>query len=310
MCFPASLFAARAYYEEVEQPGWFTFSRPAESNPEDQLSHAEQLRDEGRLRKAAKQFRHLVRYWPQSPAAADAQYRYAQVLHERGKLGQAFEAFEHLLEEYTGMIPHDTVLEEMLVIAEAVRDRRRGQFFFFPGFESPERAIPLLETIITNGPQWERAPEVQLMIGDIQMELDRLEEAIRSYDRVQSNYPRSPEAQEAVFAKARALYQLVEEFPRDLEGIEMALYAAAQYVRQYPDSPRRSEAIEYMESLRDRLAHAEFKKAVFYDKKAKKPEAALIVYEQFLQQFPDTRWADEARARTHQLQEKTKDTHE
>ncbi len=301
---PATVEAKRPYYEEEREPRRFRLLRPKMDAPDRQLAYANELREAGRRRGARRQYRALVRYWPNTPEAAHAQYARAQLLEERGRLFRASEEYATLLENYTGMVPHAQVLERKFEIAETIREQRRARFLIFPGFHAPERAIPVLESIVEHGPRWERAPDAQLLIGQIKEDTGKLEEAIIAYDRVEFRYPRSPQVEEAAFGKARALYQLSQEYPNHVDGAETAMHALAIFVRNHPDSEHAPEAREYMRTLYDRLARIKFEKARYYDRIARAPKAAITSYELFLEEFPDSVYVDFAERRLETLRAK------
>lgn len=308
---PVNAEASRPFHEEVREPRrFFRLLRPKMDEPVAQLRHADALRERGRLRRAQRQYRALVRYWPNAVQAATAQYRYAQVLEERGKLARAFDQYEVLLDNYTGMVPQDEVLERIFDIGETTMERRRGQFLFFPGFHAPERAVPYFESVVEHGPQWERAPEAQLNIARIKEDTSRLEEAVFAYDRVEFRYPRSPLVEEASYGKARALYELSRESPNHVDGAETALHALGMFVRSHPDSEHVEQAREYMRTLYRDIARISFQKARYYDRIARRPKAAITMYERFLEDFPDTEWSDTARQRLQTLRAQLGDDNE
>lgn len=293
----STVYASRPFEEAERAPGRFHLLRPAMATPAEQLDHANQLREAGRRRRAQRQYRALVRYWPSSEEAARAQLAYAQVLQDRGKWIRAFEEYQELLNRYSGLVPHRKVLDSKLLIAEELIERRRGRFLFFPGFGSPERAVPVLESIVRQGPRWERAAEAQLLIGQIKEEAGDWEEAVFAYERVETRYPGTPQALEAAFGKARTLYRLSNKYPTHLDGAETAMHALALFIQNYPDAEYADAAREYLQALRGRIEQIEFAKAEFYDRKAREPQAALLSYELFLQRFPHSDLAEKARKR-------------
>lgn len=298
------LEASRPYEETERPPRRIRLLRPAKDGPVEQLSHAQALRDEGRLWRAQRQFRALTRYWPNTQEAALAQLGYARTQAERSRATRAFDAYENLLETYAGLFPHTQVLEQMYELAETVMERRRARFLFFPGFHAPERALPLFERITRHGPRWERTPAAKLHIARIQEDIGKWEDAVLSYDRLEARHPGTPEAKEAAFGKGRALFNLAQRYPRDVDGIETAVYTLAFFVQQYPESPYADTAVEQVRTLQERLAELAYEKARYYDRIAREPVAAIITYERFLERFPDTPWSEKARVRLEKLQRK------
>lgn len=262
------------------------FHRPAKSSPPEQLAYAEQLAASGRLRKAGRAFDALVHTWPEAPEAVRAQMRLAETLEKRGCYQEAFQEYQYLIENFTGQYPHAAVLERQFQIAHLLMTRRVGKFLGLPGFAAPERALPLFEAVVRNGPQWERAAEAQLLIGTLHEEAGSYEEAIAAYSKLYYNYPRSSLAVEAAFRRARCEYRLAKANRRDESSCRAALSSLSAFLLNYPDHPQAAELREYEAEIESHLAQMHYERALFYDKTAKKPAAALIAYQDFLRKFP------------------------
>jgi len=302
LLWASSIATAQIGDDEPAKPkkhstGWSIFNRPAKSNPEEQLAYAQQLRAEGR-RGAAKQFRALVAKWPVSKEAWEAQLAYAQLMDERGKYFKAFDEYQWLVDEYAGRFPgYDGILQRQFELAMLVKQRRKADFLFFPGFLAPEDAIPMLESIVANGPRWEKAPEAQFLVGQIYEEGRNYELAIVAYSVVQYRYPDSEYAERASYGFAYCLYQLALENRHSEEALEEAFAAMSLFLSKYPDSERATLAKEYRKTLLRRMAGVAFEQAEFYDRIARKKDAALLAYQNFVQRFPNSEWTGLAEIR-------------
>lgn len=292
-------------YEEVHQPKGWLFSSPACNNPTDQLTHAKKLQNTGKLRAAARQFKRLVNYWPDAPEAASAQYEYARILDERGKIFDAFEAYKVLLQQYPNHMPYDKILDRMFTLAIDVMNRRKGRFLFFPGFKAPARAVPLFEAIVELAPEWTRSPEAQFLIGQAYEADNDWELAIVAYTATLYRYPLSDYAEKAAYARACNLYYLSEESPIDLHRAQEAWAALTFFINNHPFSDHLDAVKKMRSTIYDRMAFTAFNEAHFYDTKAQKPEAALIAYRSFLQEFPHSSWTAQAEKRIQELQKIT-----
>lgn len=304
---PVPVQAGKPYQEEEREPRRIRFLRPAESTPVLQLEYARSLREQDRLRKAARQYRALVSYWPSAPEAALAQKEYADTLYQRGKLTQAFNQYQHLMETYAGQFPYDEVLKRQMEIAETMRTERKGSFLFFPGFMAPERAIPMYEQIVKNGPRAPGADEAQFLIGRTYEESGDDDEAVFAYERLLARYPNSVWAEEAQFRKAHTLARISRGIPNDLQTAETALISYGMFIKDHPDSSFAQEARDGMQEIQQRRATIAYNKADFYDRIAKKPEAAIMAYESLLMRFPDSKWTETAQKRLKVLRTKTGD---
>jgi tetratricopeptide (TPR) repeat protein len=276
--------------------------RPERATPAEQLVHAQELEAKGRLRKAGRQYRALVHEWHDTPEAVKAQHAYAGLLETRGKYDAAFIEFQYLVDFYSGRFDYADVLDHQFRIANQVMTRRYGGLLFLPGFESPERALPLFEQIAENAPTWERGPEVQFYIGWILEEDKQYQEAVRAYDKLRQRWPRSELAVTAAFGGTRCLVRVADKSPRDEVGCQRALEALAGFIRDYPDDPHVEPTTIERDRLTDRLVTMHYERAAYYDHIAKKPESALIAYADFLRRFPYADQAEGVSARVRELE--------
>ncbi|MBP7568682.1 MAG: outer membrane protein assembly factor BamD [Acidobacteria bacterium] len=302
--------AEKPYHETVEKKGWFIFGRTAKPTAAEQWAYAQQLEQAGRANKAAKQYYRLIVRWPQAPEAGPAQYRYAQWMDRRGKLLHAFDEYQRLFDRFNGQFPFEEVLNRQFEIAEEVMTTKKGRFLFLPGFAAPERAIPLFEKIIANAPGSEKAARAQLLVGRAHELGKTYEDAIAAYLTTLNRYPGSAMAEEAGFHAAKCYYRLALENPNDEQLMENAWAAVAVFLTRYPGSDNALEAEVYRADLYDRRSELAFRRADFYDRISRRPEAALLAYRAFLKQFPSSKRVDQARSRVEALEAKLESTHD
>jgi tetratricopeptide (TPR) repeat protein len=277
------------------------FRRPAMDTPAKQLEYASRLAAEGETREAAKQFRNAVHAWHETPEAVQAQIAYARLLETRGKLRKAFVEYQYLVDRFPGRFPYDEVLDRQMRIANAVASERHWEFLLLPGFDAPERAIPLLKQIVKNAPRWERVPEIQYRIAALHDELGEDEQAIEAYGLLASRYRNSELAPDAAFARAQCIHRLAVRRGRDEKPLRDALEAFQLFLHDYATHDRAPLARERVAELRGRLADMAFARAVFYERKNGTSDAARIAYTRFLDEFPDGPQAAAARVRLDRL---------
>lgn len=268
------------------------FIRPACDSAADQLAHATRLLADGKLRAAAKQYRALVHAWHDSPEAPIAQMAYADLLEKRQRYVKAFDEFQYLIVHYAGRFSYEETLKRQFGIAHHLMNARHGKFLFFPGFRAADRAVPLFEQIVGNAPDWERAAESQFYVGVIQEEAGNHEEAVSAYEAVQYRYSGSRHAEEASFRQARGLCVISNTRPRNETACWDAISALDAFLKKYPHSDKAATAEEDRDKLHERLATMYYERALFYDKAAQR-KAALIAYDDFLKNFPDSERAEE-----------------
>jgi len=119
----------------------------------------------------------------------------------------------------------DTV-QELLVAADVSRLS-----------DHPAAAIPYLQRILREHPRDERAPLAAFTLGRTLSGLGRTREAMTTFGRVHSDWPRSPLAEDALVRQAEAAAALGDDAAT--RGL------AAQYDRDYPNGRRRAEVRRY-----------------------------------------------------------------
>ena len=292
----------------IEETELSWFLRPKKETPREQMWYANKLRLGGRLKKSCKAYRALVAAWPFSFEAVAAQYAQGMVLQERGKHFKAFDAYQRLIDDYTGRFPYERILQHQLDIALHLMETPKGKFLLFPGFESPERAIPLLETIVKNGPNWHDAPRAQYLIGQAFESIRNYEEAIPAYTLTEERYSDHAAAAEAGMGKIRCLKALSDESQNSIAMANRVWVAMSIYLTQYPGSVYADEISSFQEGIYARRANAAYEKARFYDKLAERPEAALEQYREFLIQYADSSWTETVQDRIILLSKKVEQT--
>lgn len=276
------------------------FLRAHQETPEEQLIYARDLMEQGNSRKARSQFRALLKKWPASREAALAEYHFAVLTQQRGKLTKAAREYEYLLQTYAGGFPHEEVLQRLDAIGIEFVNNKKAKFLF-GGFAAPERALPVYETIVTYGPEWEGASRAQYTIGLIHQDLRQYEYAVPAYERTRTHYPDTPWAVKAAFGQAECRYLLSREQPNDYEALHNAWIDLTVFVQTYPEAADVAQAELYRDRLLRRWAQNTFQQAEFYERVTRRPQAALRAYREFVKKFPSSEWTPQARERIQAL---------
>lgn len=300
------LFSLTGYAEPLpykeSRTGNYLYLNPFRHKPASSAEHweyATSLRDQGKTSAAIKQYEILLKRWPDSPQSAAAKQAVGDLYFKEGKNKEAFDAYEELIQSYyTGLKNYDMILENQYAIAQREMTRRRMKFLF-GGYTAPERAVPYLESIIRNAPQWERAPEMQFQIGEAYRRNGDLELAVEAYTTVEYRYPDSPFAEKAAWAKMESLKKLVEKTPYSVDMRERAQLAVQLFVANYPDSDKVIEADHFADELAERAAQHDFEVGGFYERVPfpDQVESSRIYYEKVISEHAETDYASSATER-------------
>ncbi|MDA1043963.1 MAG: outer membrane protein assembly factor BamD, partial [Verrucomicrobia bacterium] len=248
-----------------------------------------------------KAYRALVHTFHDSAEAPQAQLMYAKLLLEKGKHIDAFEEFQYLVKFYAGKLPYEEILTEQFKIANYIRGENE-QGMAIAG-ASTSQCLPLYRTIIKNAPDWDRAPEAQFILGAVHEGRKEYKEAIESFESVMLRYPKSAFVANAAYHRAHCLYAISNRSPRDADSGQQALTALIGFLRDYPSDPNADAARQSRDEMKQRLSELYYTKAIFYDRIAKKPQAAVIAYTDFLNRFPTSDKQDEVQKRVTVLQQ-------
>jgi|GEM_PF-1223002 len=291
-----------AYVIEEEGRGTWRvlFDRPADTSAE-QWDYARATRNKGQLKKADRRMLYLVRRWPNSPEAPQAQRARADMLYARGKNQEAFAAYQFLIDNYSSrMRDYDFVLNNQFNIAVEIMNHRRMRWIF-GGYRAPEYAVTYFENVIRNGPQWTRAPEAQFLIGQCHQDADDLELAISAYGLLGYRYPDRPFSEEGAWQQIVCMRERFVAFPNDLEMLDRILTATTVFLTGHSQSARKNDVIQLRNRLYEVKAGQTFAEAAFYAKVPKKPAAAIIYYEKMIEEFPKSKRVPLARERIAEL---------
>ena len=270
----------------------FFFHRASKMPPNEQFAVAATLEDAGKRSEACAAYDRLVRSFPYSAAASQAQLRLGRLLEKRGKYKQAYEEYLYMLYFYPENAPADSLLRQMYAIANYYRTK---------GKES--RSIDYFERLAQIAPQWTHTPEVLLQVGAMHFQNKDYYDAAEAFDTVTSNHPGTKEGLEALAQHALVLHALSLKYPRDEAIMIRAIAITTAALRDCPlDIPERPTLVANLEDIKLRRSERYFQMAVFYDKSTYRPETRAAAYRDYLRRFPMGPHADQARSRLAQIE--------
>jgi len=115
--------------------------------------------------------------------------------------------------------------------------------------------------------------------------------AASEYERFISIYPNDPRREEVDFKNALCYYHMSPRYQLDQTDTKKAIELFQLFNNRYPDSELVIEASTYIDELRNKLAHKYFDAADFY-LRTDRFKAAIIYYDQIIELYPDTEWAE------------------
>jgi len=278
-------------YESVGEVGNWKRQRA-----KDQLDIARQAFDQKDFKISLKASSYLVKTWPLSDYAPDAQYLVGRCYEARHEDEKAFKAYEKVFQNYPRSEKLDDVLQRQYQIALRFLGGQRFKLWgLIPWFSDMEKTAGLFEQIVKSGPYSPVAPQAQLSIGTAHEKRREYVEAVAAYERAADRYNDQPAiASEAIYRAGLAYGKQARTAEYDQGTAGQAIATFTDFMTLYPDDKRVPEAKQFISTLKEEQARGSCQTAAFYASR-KKWNGALIYYNEALLQSPSSMYATQAR---------------
>jgi len=288
-------------YEPVAGEGKWQRTRA-----KDQLEVAQVAFDKKDYGLAQKAARRVVKQWPLSDYAPNAQYLIGRCYEARKMDEKAFNAYQRVLEKYPKIESYDEILQRQYEICNRYLG---GQWFklwgYIPFFPSMERTAGMYEKVVKNGPYSDVAPQAQLNIGAAREKQSDFPLAVKAYERAADRYHDQKKiAADALFHAGLAYNKQAKTAEYDQNTAAQAIATFTDFMTLYPDDPRVPEAQKIVASLKTEQARGSYEIARFYENN-KRWNGALIYYNEVLLQDPNSQYAIVARQHIAMLKKRT-----
>lgn len=264
----------------------------------DQLDVARAAFEQGDYRTAIRAARRVIRVWPLSDYAPEAQFLLGRCYEARKQDERAFREYQRFIEKY----PRAEQVEEALQRQYAIALRfLNGQWFklwgYIPFFPSMSKTAEMLEKVVHNGPFSSVGPGAQLAVGTAREKARDYDLAVKAYETAADRYFDQPDvAAEAMYRAGMAWLKQARTAEYDQSAAGKAIAAFTDFLSLYPNDPRAAEARQHISDLKREQARGHFEIGRFYEKN-RQWAGALIYYNEVLLLDPTSSYADEARRR-------------
>lgn len=155
------------------------------------------------------------------------------------------------------------------------------------------KAAILLEDILPLLTGREEGEKAQFMYAYAHFYQDLFIESSYYFKQFYDLYGRSPQAEEALFMNGYSLYLQSPNVSLDQTSTLDAVNALQNFLNLYPKSEYKEKATQLMDELQQKLASKAFDNAKLYYNVGRY-KAALVVLENFSEDFPDSPYNEEA----------------
>src|SRR5271154_1451565 len=300
LAFATSLAQATLVWRPGE--GWSdeSGSDVSASSSRDQLDLAHKLEAQGQRDSALKAYKNLLRRWPLSFFAPEAQYRIGKILEDEADFYNSFQAFQKMVQKYPSSEYFEQALNEQYRIANLYLAGEPQRIWKIPVGPSMEHTVEMYERIIKNAPYGTYAPQCQFNIGLAREQQRKYDDAVDAYQKVLDNYPTSSVAANAQYQIGYAWMRSSQSGDYDLAAANKAIDAFQDYLVRYPTSDKAVQAQENIQKLGQKQTQGAFDVAKFYETQHES-RAAFIYYNEVVREDPTSAQAQIAKKRIQEL---------
>jgi outer membrane protein assembly factor BamD len=268
----------------------------------DQLDVSQQAFDKKHYKLALKSSLRVIKVWPLSDYAPQAQYLIGRCYEAKKQDEKAFNAYESMLTKYPKTANSEEVQRRQFAIALRFL---HGQWFklfgYIPFFPSMEKTAAMFDEIVRYGPYGELGPDSQMNIGAAREKQKDYPLAVIAYATAADRYSDQAKiAAEAQYKEAMAYNKQARKADYDQSIAGQAISSFTDFMALYPDDPRGEDAKKIITSLRGVEAEGNFRIAQYYEKQ-KRWDGALVYYNEVLLSDAGSPLASQARQRIDNL---------
>lgn len=159
--------------------------------------------------------------------------------------------------------------------------------------ENYDRAIQYFQGVFDYGRTNEWADDAQFYLGRAYYQSGDYILAANEFNRFTQLYRTDQRVPEAEYRRALSHYQQSPPYKLDQSSTRTAIEFFQLFLTRYPNSEWADEAGARIAELREKLAHKLYDAAAEYEQR-ELYESAAYYFERVFDQYPDTRWADDA----------------
>jgi outer membrane protein assembly factor BamD len=285
--------------------GWSVEGDPnntVEISAVDQMKKAEAQDAAGKLGDALASYRSLIKAYPTSLLAPKAQHKIGALLEKTGDPDHAFNAYDTYLTKYPKGEDFDATVDSMFKIAKAFLEGQKKKVLGVPLSSSMSRAQAMFETLVKRAAYSKWAPLAQFNVGQALEKQQKFPEAIAAYQQVYTRYPNDAIADDALYQIGYVRLRQYRDGSYDRADANKARQSFEEFISRFPESEKVPQARENLKSLEGGQTKNALSIAKYYDKQ-KQYKAAVIYYNDVLQQQPGSPDSEVAKARIAQLKE-------
>ena len=281
---------------------WVNPKYSVKDTPAKQLAYAQEFHQTKDYDKAIDEFQKLVKYYPRSKEAPEAEFFTGLCMEEQGKLFEAYKGYQKVIDRYPFSERSAEVVERQYKIANKLMDGA-GKGLWGSILGASYDVVEVFRTVIKNAPYGPYAAVSQYKIGLYLQGQQLYQEARDEFEKVVNDYPDNEWAKAAQYQIALVDASRSTNAQYDQKVTQTAVEEFKEFVKSNPDAELSANAQKQISGLREKDAENNFVVAQFYEKQ-KNHKAARIYYETVAKDYRDTSWSKKASRKSEELKKK------
>lgn len=281
---------------------WVNPKNSVKPHPSEQLKFAQEFYKQGKFKDAIDECNKLLKFYPKSYQASEAQFYIGLSLEALDKPYEAFKAFQKVIDKYPFSGRIEEIIEHQLKIGEAFMSaEKRKALGVELSIVNPE--IEVLRKVVDNSTYGKYAPKAQYLLGMALKDLGRFQEARDELEKVISSYPESEWTALARYHSADCAQKIAPKADYDQELTKEAKEKFEEFLKSQPKEELKQEAMSQIDILKEKEAQGALRIAEFYERQRQYP-AARIYYQEIITNCSYCVSAVTARAKLKELEKK------
>jgi len=249
-------------------------------------------------RKQRSMYKDVVKNYPRTESAGEAQFKIGELRENDGDLKKAFEEYQTFLAEHPKNPRFGEAVKRQYDIAKALMESPKKGFLGIGAAIQPSKLIEMFEQISSNAPFSEYAPLSMYNIGLVNRTQNNFDAAIDAFDAVVEEYPNSHLHSQAMLQKFEMLGSVAENSnnPQNVRAQREAGQDALNQLSGEAAAEIRAE----MGKLEDKQNEKDFNIGRFYEKQGNL-KSAVIYYREVTSRPSTSEYYPLAKERLDQL---------
>lgn len=279
---------AAAYWIWSAESGKFVSSDTvSQEESEELLKYAMSFRQEKNGERSIAELENLLRKFPSSHVAPDAQYQIGLIYEENNDLSRAFEAYKKLMENYPQSEKSDEVIERVYGIGLKFLSGYKDKVAGVVNVSRLPKSVEVFEHIVKLAPFGKFGDQAQFQIGVAYKMMGRYREAVDAFQKFVDRYPSSALLDDAYFQLAESSYAFSSKATRDQYALEDAITNISNYLQKYPESNASDKVQQLKKEIEERDAEKNFRIGLYYEAQ-NELESARLYFEDVSKKYPNT----------------------